>query len=79
MGSMSLCKAIYHEDDDADEAARRQAAKNSGLPFAKAHTQAYTTVYNENPSFVPGFFIIKMLLNETYPTNVVSIKWTFHE
>ncbi|XP_005184104.2 nose resistant to fluoxetine protein 6 [Musca domestica] len=71
MGSMSLCKAIYHEDDDADEAARRQAAKNSGLPFAKAHTQAYTTVYNENPSFVPGFFIIKMLLNETYPTNVI--------
>lgn len=69
---MSLCKAIYHYDDD-DDAARRSAAKNSGLPFAKAHTQTYTTVYNENPPFLPGFYIMKMLFNETFPTNVVSL------
>lgn len=71
MGSMSLCKSIYHNDDE-DELMRREKAKNSGLPFAKAHLQSYSSVYNENPPFVPGFYIIKMFLNETYPTNVVS-------
>ncbi|KNC30260.1 hypothetical protein FF38_14520 [Lucilia cuprina] len=70
MGSMSLCKAVYHDDDEEDQI-RRETAKNSGLPFAKAHTQTYTSVYNENPPFIPGFYIIKMLLNETYPTSVV--------
>ncbi|XP_013108228.1 nose resistant to fluoxetine protein 6 [Stomoxys calcitrans] len=70
MGSMSLCKAIYHYDDDDDEA-RRSAAKNSGLPFAKVHTQTYTRVHNENPSFIPGFYIIKLLFNETFPTSVI--------
>lgn len=72
MGSMSLCNAIYHDDDEEDRI-RKEVAKNSGLPFAKAHLQSYTSVYNENPPFIPGFYIIKMLLNETYPTNVVSI------
>lgn len=72
MGSMSLCKAIYHDDDEEDRI-RKEGAKNSGLPFAKAHLQSYTSVYNENPPFIPGFYIIKMLLNETYPTSVVSI------
>ncbi|TMW47985.1 hypothetical protein DOY81_006939 [Sarcophaga bullata] len=70
MGSMSLCKAIYHDDDD-EELMRRERAKNSGLPFAKAHLQSYSSVYNENPPFIPGFYIIKMFLNETYPTNVM--------
>ncbi|XP_054729042.1 O-acyltransferase like protein-like [Anastrepha obliqua] len=65
LGSLSLCESIYHEDDDDRLNARN--AKNSGLPFAKAHTQIYTTVYNENPTFVPGFFVIKLFVNETIP------------
>lgn len=47
-------------------------AKNSGLPFAAAHTQGYSTVYNAPPPFVPGFYVIKIQLNETLPTQVVS-------
>ncbi|BFG00152.1 uncharacterized protein DMAD_00214 [Drosophila madeirensis] len=45
--------------------------RNSGLPFAAAHTQAYSTVYNAPPPFVPGFYVIKMQLNETQPTEVM--------
>ncbi|XP_011213223.2 nose resistant to fluoxetine protein 6 [Bactrocera dorsalis] len=65
LGSLSLCESIYHEDDNDSSNAR--SAKNSGLPFAKAHTQLYTTVYNENPPFMPGFFVIKLFLNDTFP------------
>ncbi|XP_036345810.1 nose resistant to fluoxetine protein 6-like, partial [Rhagoletis pomonella] len=66
LGSLSLCESIYHEGDD--DSVNSRTAKNSGLPFAKAHTQIYTTVYNENPTFIPGFFVIKIFLNETFPT-----------
>ncbi|KAH8332042.1 hypothetical protein KR067_010559, partial [Drosophila pandora] len=46
-------------------------AKNTGLPFAAAHTQGYSTVYNAPPPFVPGFYVIKIQLNETLPTQVL--------
>ncbi|EDW26102.1 GL26963 [Drosophila persimilis] len=82
MGSLALCDAI---DDGRtmvataangkdNSSASEDAAlpnRNSGLPFAAAHTQAYNTVYNAPPPFEPGFYVIKMQLNETLPTEVV--------
>ncbi|KAH8362612.1 hypothetical protein KR200_004499 [Drosophila serrata] len=74
MGSLALCDAI----DDGLTPAPGKDGNNatdstapSGLPFAAAHTQAYSSVYNAPPPFVPGFFVIKMQLNETLPTQVL--------
>lgn len=69
LGSLSLCESIYHEDDH--DSSNSKSVKNSGLPFAKAHSQIYTTVYNENPPFIPGFFVIKLFLNDTFPALMV--------
>uniref|UniRef100_W8B935 Nose resistant to fluoxetine protein 6 n=1 Tax=Ceratitis capitata TaxID=7213 RepID=W8B935_CERCA len=63
LGSLALCESIYHEEYDEE-----RKTTNSGLPFAKAHTQIFTGVYNEKPPFIPGFFVIKFFLNETFPT-----------
>ncbi|XP_037943921.1 uncharacterized protein LOC119676734, partial [Teleopsis dalmanni] len=70
MGSLSLCKSIHHENTENISNDATNATKNSGLPFAKAHTQVYNTILNENPPFFPSFYIVKMFLNETYPTNL---------
>lgn len=66
LGSLALCESIYHEEYDEE-----RKTTNSGLPFAKAHTQIFTGVYNEKPPFIPGFFVIKFFLNETFPTYMV--------
>ncbi|KAH8244729.1 hypothetical protein KR038_001996 [Drosophila bunnanda] len=74
MGSLALCDAI---DDGLTPAPGKDgnnatdSAAPSGLPFAAAHTQAYSSVYNAPPPFVPGFYVIKMQLNETLPTQVL--------
>lgn len=75
MGSLSLCASVYRKDDNSDAVkvkAITNVPKNSGLPFAKVHQRIYNPVHHENPPFLPGFYIIKVLLNETFPTTVVS-------
>jgi len=79
MGSLALCDAIDDgqivapgKDNSSSAASSPESeTKNSGLPFAAAHTQGYSSVYNAPPPFVPGFYVIKMQLNETLPTQVV--------
>lgn len=46
--------------------------RNNGLPFAEAYAEAYSSVYNAPPPFLPGFYVLKLQLNETMPTQVVS-------
>lgn len=79
MGSLSLCQSIYKDaleyNDETKAATSSSVAspvRNSGLPFAKAHQHVYQSVGNKNPPFVPGFFVLKMLVNETYMTPMVS-------
>ncbi|XP_067638843.1 nose resistant to fluoxetine protein 6-like isoform X2 [Eurosta solidaginis] len=69
LGSLSLCESIYRVGNEGN--LNTKTSKSSGLPFAKAHTQVYTTVYNENPPFVPGFYVIKLFLNETFPITLI--------
>ncbi|XP_033171238.1 uncharacterized protein LOC117148124 isoform X2 [Drosophila mauritiana] len=79
MGSLALCDAIDDgqivapgKDNSSSVASSPESeTKNSGLPFAAAHTQGYSSVYNAPPPFVPGFYVIKMQLNETLPTQVL--------
>lgn len=84
MGSLSLCQSIYKDDlkisDETNMKASGAAspARNSGLPFAKAHQHVYQSVGNENPPFVPGFFVLKMLVNETYMTPMVSNHFKYY-
>ncbi|KAH8306887.1 hypothetical protein KR018_011696, partial [Drosophila ironensis] len=77
MGSLALCDAI---DDGVasmapslgkDNSSAPSSSENGGLPFAAAHTQGYSSVYNAPPPFVPGFYVIKIQLNETLPTQVL--------
>lgn len=74
MGSLSLCRTIIRQTVIADrnKTFAEEERRNVGLPFSKVHTQTYRRIYNEKPPFNPSFFVIKMLLNETYPTAVVS-------
>ncbi|XP_017065097.1 uncharacterized protein LOC108103880 [Drosophila eugracilis] len=81
MGSLALCDAIDdgliaapskdNNSTASGSSAPETETKNSGLPFAAAHTQGYSSVYNAPPPFVPGFYVIKMQLNETLPTQVL--------
>ncbi|KAH8419666.1 hypothetical protein KR009_000681, partial [Drosophila setifemur] len=77
MGSLALCDAI---DDGVaaipvpskdNSSSTPSDPNNGGLPFAAAHAQGYSSVYNAPPPFVPGFYVIKMQLNETLPTQVL--------
>lgn len=74
MGSLSLCRSIYKDDSSEDIKSKvaPTPARNSGLPFAKAHQHVYQSVGHENPPFIPGFFVLKMLVNETFMTPMVS-------
>uniref|UniRef100_A0A1B0FQH3 Nose resistant-to-fluoxetine protein N-terminal domain-containing protein n=1 Tax=Glossina morsitans morsitans TaxID=37546 RepID=A0A1B0FQH3_GLOMM len=68
MGSMSLCKAIHHA---VGHDRGKIAVRSAGLPFSKDNDgYSYPSIYNDNPPFMPGFFIIKIFFNETYPMKV---------
>ncbi|EDW86385.1 uncharacterized protein Dwil_GK17715 [Drosophila willistoni] len=73
MGSLALCDAIDDaiDSDSSKDTSNTKSNNNNGLPFAKAHTQAYSSVSNAPPPFLPGFYVIKMQLNETLPTYVL--------
>lgn len=66
---MSLCKAIHHA---VGHDRGKIAVRSTGLPFSKDNVYSYPSIYNDNPPFMPGFFIIKIFFNETYPMKVVS-------
>lgn len=87
MGSLALCEAIYdgasstsnsgNSTKDNNNNNNKDGNKNSGsngLPFAEAFSKAYSSVYNAPPPFLPGFYVLKLQLNETLPTQVVSAK-----
>ncbi|XP_052856836.1 uncharacterized protein LOC128265072 [Drosophila gunungcola] len=86
MGSLALCDAIddgqiaapgkdsspsNSSSPATSPSSPESESKNTGLPFAAAHTQGYSSVYNAPPPFLPGFYVIKMQLNETLPTQVL--------
>lgn len=82
MGSLALCEAIYDgasstssSNGSSGNSSKDSSNKDSGsngLPFAEAFSKAYSSVYNAPPPFVPGFYVLKLQLNETLPTQVVS-------
>ncbi|XP_055846411.1 nose resistant to fluoxetine protein 6 [Episyrphus balteatus] len=71
MGSMSLCESIYNPENENFRLNNEKGSKNSGLPFAAAHQHLYRSVRHQNPSFKPGFFILKMLFNITFDVQVI--------
>lgn len=73
MGSMSLCRTIVRQSVNEVGNKTEEESRNVGLSYSKVHSQAYHRIYNEKPPFDPSFFVIKMLINETYPAVVVSL------
>lgn len=82
MGSLALCEAIYDgasstsssngSSGNSSKDSNNKDSGSNGLPFAEAFSKAYSSVYNAPPPFVPGFYVLKLQLNETLPTQVVS-------
>jgi len=70
-GSSRLCRSIYQIDS---ENALRKSTGNSGLPFAEGnigHAGAIE-IHHENPPFFPRFGVLKVTVNETYTSPIVS-------
>lgn len=79
MGSLALCEAIYdgastssNGNNTKDDKDSNKDSGSNGLPFAEAFSKAYSSVQHVPPPFVPGFYVLKLQLNETLPTEVVS-------
>jgi peptidoglycan/LPS O-acetylase OafA/YrhL len=62
MGSMSLCKTIYKTEHD-DKRIRKNP-QNVGLSFINGNV-GIAQVEVENPPFVPRFYVLRFLVNET--------------
>ncbi|XP_037917287.1 nose resistant to fluoxetine protein 6-like [Hermetia illucens] len=64
MGSLSLCTSIYKTENDDGKV--RDIKQNNGLPFSHL-IGVNNAVINrhENPPFMPGFYVMKILMNET--------------
>lgn len=72
MGSMTLCRSIYKENDD--DFHERTQSSNVGLTFTSDHN-ANANVHqlpHENPPFFPRFAVLKININETTTTPIVS-------
>ncbi|KAH8387828.1 hypothetical protein KR093_009722 [Drosophila rubida] len=90
MGSLALCEAIYeganggsnnnnsssNDTKSSSSGKDKNDNKDSGLPFAAAFSKTYSSVQNAPPPFQPGFFVIKLQLNETLPTEVLRTIYT---
>ncbi|KAM8719653.1 hypothetical protein ACLKA7_005821 [Drosophila subpalustris] len=85
MGSLALCDAIYdgaitnnnnNNSNSNNNNSNKDNNKDNGLPFAEAFSRAYSSVYNAPPPFLPGFYVLKMQLNETLPTQVLRTIYT---
>ncbi|XP_030245000.1 nose resistant to fluoxetine protein 6 [Drosophila navojoa] len=86
MGSLALCEAIYDSASSSSSSSGNNTKgnsskdnnintangnRNNGLPFAEAYAEAYSSVYNPPPPFMPGFYVLKLQLNETMPTQML--------
>ncbi|KAH8265136.1 hypothetical protein KR044_001562 [Drosophila immigrans] len=90
MGSLALCEAIHEGATSGNSNANsnntttsnsgqdnnKDDNKDSGLPFAAAFSKTYSSVANAPPPFQPGFFVLKLQLNETLPTEVLRTIYT---
>lgn len=72
MGSLSLCTSIYKTENDDGKV--RDIKQNNGLPFSHL-IGVNNAVINrhENPPFMPGFYVMKILMNETLLAPNVSM------
>ena len=75
-GSMTLCMSIYDPDiinsqDNDSEEPLIESKKNIGLSF----TQDYNakSVRHVNPPFLPGFFVLKIAVNDSIIVPTVCI------
>ena len=69
-GSMALCRNIY-KDDDEDFV--RKPSKNAGLTTINGNGIESAQSYHINPPFFPRFGVLKVVINETLTTPIVSI------
>lgn len=69
-GSMALCRNIY-KDDDEDFV--RKPSKNGGLTTINGNGFESAQSYHINPPFFPRFGVLKIDINETLTTPIVSI------
>ncbi|XP_034490269.1 uncharacterized protein LOC117793926 [Drosophila innubila] len=79
MGSLALCDAIYEgaiDNNNSNNNSNKDSGKDNGLPFAEAFSRSYSSVYNAPPPFLPGFYVLKLQLNETLPTQVLRTIYT---
>ncbi|XP_055326560.1 nose resistant to fluoxetine protein 6 [Sitodiplosis mosellana] len=73
IGSLSLCKSIYKENPTSSPGIVRTRQAKDEISFNDAYNPA-TTLPHENPPFLPGFFVLKVIINETeiakYPRTI---------
>lgn len=72
MGSMTLCRNIYKDDDDFV----RKPSKNAGLTTMNGNS-IESAPSHINPPFFPRFGVLKVVISETLTTPIVSIISSF--
>lgn len=70
-GSMSLCRKIFKTERDIMFEEKKLASQNTGLSVLKAERNMITQkMIHENPLFMPGFYVMKISLNESTTSTV---------
>ncbi|KAG4072042.1 hypothetical protein HA402_015541 [Bradysia odoriphaga] len=63
-GSLSLCMSI-HRTDFPEDTFQKDEMRKGGLSHSGGYNPSSSSIPFENPPFLPGFFILKMLVNAT--------------
>ncbi|KAJ6620116.1 Nose resistant to fluoxetine protein 6, partial [Pseudolycoriella hygida] len=73
-GSLSLCATI-HRNDIHEDIFQKDEMRKSGLSHNNVYNPSSSSIPFENPPFLPGFFVLKMLVNAT---SVVPVPRTIY-
>lgn len=71
-GSMDQCSYIYQNDSDTDPAPKKKG-RNTDITYINGNFLGSSEMEHQNPPFVPGFYMAKILINGTESFNAVSV------
>uniref|UniRef100_A0A182R512 NRF domain-containing protein n=1 Tax=Anopheles funestus TaxID=62324 RepID=A0A182R512_ANOFN len=69
-GSMDQCSYIYQNDSGADPAPKKKG-RNTDITYINGNFLGSSELEHQNPPFVPGFYMAKILINGTESFNAI--------
>ncbi|XP_055389998.1 nose resistant to fluoxetine protein 6-like [Condylostylus longicornis] len=70
MGSLSLCQSIYKKQNEINNHKENSKSKKNDISYGKGHYHM-KHIKHENPPFMPGFYVLKIRVNETMMAHLI--------